>query len=786
MADENPAMIRQWDRCNNIVISWLTSSLSPTIVESVQYSESAESIWKQLEHRYGTVNGTKIFEIKRKLGSTQQGSLDVASYFNKLKRLWDELVTMRKNHGNCCACAAKPGIQRDEEEDKLHELLMGLNEVYVGVRSNLLMMQPPPLLDSAYNILLQDESQRQVQFNPQLTPESASFNANVNVKQQFPPKQYNQKVDFDHSKGNMFCKYCKKPGHLIDKCYKLHGFPQNFKFNKGKRVVATVSADSAQFQPCIGSHVSAQPMAQTQINHAPEPQPNLMGSSNFAGSVLSLLVYTGDDSHACMFCSVSRDVWIIDSGATDHMTSNKEILSNLTPFPTPYLVTLPNGYKAKDLSMRKLLELGKVDQGLYKLLLDHQLNARLLFSASSTVSDSLFELIHVDTWGPYHTQSYFGAKYFLTIVDDHSRATWTHLLHSKSNAFTMLKAFISMVKTQFNLSVKKIRSDNALEIGLFNSALQYFSDNGIIHQTTCSHTPQQNGIVERKHKHLLEIARALMYQSKLPTKFWGDCILAATYLINRFPSTILHNKSPFEVLYGKLPSYSHLKPFGCLCYAIVPKCERNKFDPRVVPCVFVGYPFGKTGYKLYNLSTKCILVSRDVIFHESVFPFLLSSSSSSSYLLKRGRRHLQCSASIPISPVGSDPLLCTTPSHSFPVDPPSPNTSPSVDASSSPIPSVPSPNTVIPLDLPSTSAHSHSSSLPITRKSSRPHTLPSHLSDFVVKLPPSIFNSTTLSLYDAHTTEVEPHSYSQAATSLVWQESMRKEFEALEANNTCP
>ncbi|XP_019259244.1 PREDICTED: uncharacterized protein LOC109237392 [Nicotiana attenuata] len=231
------AKLHQWDRCNNMVISWLTSSLSPTIAESVQYSETAKSIWKQLERRYGAVNGTKVFEIKK--ASTQQGSLDIASYFNKLKKLWDELGTMRKNHGNRCTCAARDGIQKDEEEDKLHQFLMGLNEVYVGVRSNLLMMQPPPTLDSAYSTLLQDENQRQVQHIPQLVPEAASFNVNANNKvfppnvnsKAFPPKQYTQKVDFDQPKGNIFCKYCKKPGHLIDKCYKLHGFPQNFKFN---------------------------------------------------------------------------------------------------------------------------------------------------------------------------------------------------------------------------------------------------------------------------------------------------------------------------------------------------------------------------------------------------------------------------------------------------------------------------------------------------------------------------------------------------------------------------
>ncbi|XP_009768168.1 uncharacterized protein [Nicotiana sylvestris] len=123
----------QWDRCNNMVISWLTHSLSPDIVESVQYSETTESIWKQLNNRYGAVNGTK------------------------LKKVWDELGVMCTTHANSCVYAAKEGLQREKEEDKVHQFFMGLNEVYVGVRSNLLMMQPLPSLDSVYNILLQDE-----------------------------------------------------------------------------------------------------------------------------------------------------------------------------------------------------------------------------------------------------------------------------------------------------------------------------------------------------------------------------------------------------------------------------------------------------------------------------------------------------------------------------------------------------------------------------------------------------------------------------------------------------
>ena len=98
-----------------------------------------------------------------------------------------------------------------------------------------------------------------------------------------------------------------------------------------------------------------------------------------------------------------------------------------------------------------------------------------------------------------------------------------------------------MIFTQFNAKIKIFRSENALELGSSRAATQFFQSKGIIHQTNTRDTPQQNGIVERKHRHLLETARALFVQSKLPIIFWGDCILTATYLINRYPMQLLHN-----------------------------------------------------------------------------------------------------------------------------------------------------------------------------------------------------------------------------------------------------
>lgn len=122
-------------------------------------------------------------------------------------------------------------------------------------------------------------------------------------------------------------------------------------------------------------------------------------------------------------------------------------------------------------------------------------------------------------------------------------------------------------------------------------------------------------------KHLLNVARALLFQSNLPLVYWPECINAAVFLINRTPSLILDKISPYEKLFKKKPHYSFLRSFGCLCYVSTHLKDRNKFSPRAEPCVFLGYPSGYKGYKVLNLNTNVISISRNVIFHEMSFPF---------------------------------------------------------------------------------------------------------------------------------------------------------------------
>ena len=192
-------------------------------------------------------------------------------------------------------------------------------------------------------------------------------------------------------------------------------------------------------------------------------------------------------------------------------------------------------------------------------------------------------------------------------------------MKSKSETMPFLISFFTMIHTQFGVKIKAIKSDN----GLGFCMIDFYNTQSIIHQKTCVYTPQQNSVVERKQQHILSITRPLRLQSNIPLKYWGDYTLTTVHLINSLPSPLLQDKTPFELLFLK-PPYSHLRTFGCLCYVSTLQVHVPKFDPRARVCVFLGYHHNVKGYKLLDLHSRQIFMSRYVVFQEHKFPFLSS------------------------------------------------------------------------------------------------------------------------------------------------------------------
>jgi transposase InsO family protein len=144
-----------------------------------------------------------------------------------------------------------------------------------------------------------------------------------------------------------------------------------------------------------------------------------------------------------------------------------------------------------------------------------------------------------------------------------------------------------------------LRSDNGGEY-TSHKFKEYLAKHGIIHQTSCPYTPQQNGVAERKNRHLMEVERSMMFHTNVTKKFWGDAVMTACYLINRTPTKVLQDVSTFEVLNKTKPSLDHLRVFGCVCFVLVSGDQRNKLDTKSTRCMFIGYSRTQKGYKCYD------------------------------------------------------------------------------------------------------------------------------------------------------------------------------------------
>lgn len=277
---------------------------------------------------------------------------------------------------------------------------------------------------------------------------------------------------------------------------------------------------------------------------------------------------------------------------------------------------------------------------------------------------------------------------------------------------------------------------------------------------------------------MLEVARALRFHSGLDLKHWGDCVLAAVYIINRLPSTVLQFKTPHELIYHEAPDYNILKAFGCLAFASNHKPSTDKFAPRGIPCVFIGYPAHNKGYKLLDLTTMETFITRDVVFHEHVFPFLDTS-------LQKYLNPVPASVTPP-NTYFDDEILPETIPENHPVPP---VTSPTHQQTASHTPSF--------TDAPSEQTDTAEKSLPLSpaiRKSTRQSKPPAWLDNYVNPLDKSSANIVAVTTqpiphhfhcFLASIAKVaDPASFKEAVKHQHWVSAINTELEALESNNT--
>ncbi|GMJ13708.1 hypothetical protein HRI_005040000 [Hibiscus trionum] len=597
-----------WTRANNLVNSWILNFVSKDIAASLRYHSTAAAIWKDLEESF----------------------------------------------------------------------LMGLNESYAHVRAQILLMDPFPSISKVFSWILQEENQRSISLNG-----SSEVTSNpVFAVQKHVPQ---------HSKRSRpQCTHCHMLGHTKEKCFKLHGYPPGYSFRSQKNVsnaqahaVADLvcaketylpSNDSGSVESTNNTLTNQQcqqliAMLTSQLNTTSQTPsvvdiPSSSINLSMQGMILSYI-----NSLSTFHNSFN---WIIDSGASRHICCSKAAFESLNPIFNSS-VMLPNAtiIKVTHASTVRLSPEFVLTNVLY--VPDFKLNliavSELVKSSNLTV---LFDKSHCLIQDLHNTIGKADLPQGLYILhlpfNKHANvlcsssnvvsASWhVRLGHPSARVFISLR--FKMVKRQFGFDLKVFRSDNAPELKF----VELFKSFGVLHQFSCVETPQQNAVVERKHQHLLAVARAFYFQSKLPIQFWGDCLLTATHVINRLPSMFLDNKSPYELLFYKVPDYSHLRNIGCLCFVSTLASKRDKFSPRALSGVLLGYVPGVKGYKVFVISTKKIVVSRDVIFHESIYPFHKVTPSSDGLIdpfpnisLPRVSNDDSPSSFVQITPQGSDTI----------------------------------------------------------------------------------------------------------------------------------
>ena len=503
------------------------------------------------------------------------------------------------------------------------------------------------------------------------------------------------------------CTYCNKLGHTRERCYQLHGRPPR-----------TAHVAQSSDPPTHATPDSDTSSPSTGVTLTPTEYEEFLRLTRAAKSSSTASVVQSGNVSACLLHSLGP--WILDSGASDHLSGNKNLFSSLTITSPLPVITLANGTQTmakgigsanplpslslssvlyvpdspfnlisvsklirdlncsvtfsnssvtlQDRSTGRMIGIGHESQGLFHLSSTPSSNICASSDDPLTVHRRLghpslvkfrkmvprfsslhsldcescqlgkhtrvsfpkrldprakfpFELVHSDVWGPSRTTSTLGFRYFVTFIDDFSRCTWLFLMKSRAKLFSIFQKFFAEIRNQFNTTIRILRSDNVLEY-LSAPFSSFLSSHDIIHQSSCAYTPQQNGVAERKNRHLVETARTLLLHHSIPQRFWGDALLTACYLINRMPSSVLNDQTPHSLFYPDQPPYQ-LPPqvFGCTCFVHILTPGQDKLSAKAIKCIFLGYSRLQRGYRCYSLDTHRYIVSADVTFFEQSSPF---------------------------------------------------------------------------------------------------------------------------------------------------------------------
>ncbi|XP_019451745.1 PREDICTED: uncharacterized protein LOC109353838 [Lupinus angustifolius] len=366
---EDPSF-NAWDRCNTLVVSWLTQSIDASIVQSILWMDTALEIWQDLRERYYQGDVFRIVELLREIYTYRQGNLSIAAYHNHIKGLWQELDNFRPIPGcTCthkCICNLIPTIKGYRENDYVICFLNGLNEQYEGVRSQIMLMDPLPTINKAFCLLTQQERHINSQLGEPMILMNTSNNENFesdigrdtrSSRGRGRGRAYQTGRGMGRSldgRGTKTCTFCHKNGHTVDQCFKKYGFPPG---NSKTYTINNIATNETQSYDSASQDQAKDQALNNKINRG-APGVNITPQQH--QTLLSILqpgithitnqfaTHSADQNENdkgtvnILNCNAKSLDWFLDTGATYHICHTLSQFQTYKKINTIF-VTLPNG-----------------------------------------------------------------------------------------------------------------------------------------------------------------------------------------------------------------------------------------------------------------------------------------------------------------------------------------------------------------------------------------------------------------------------------------------------------
>ncbi|XP_015170068.1 uncharacterized protein [Solanum tuberosum] len=237
-----------WEKCNAIVLSWIMISVSRELLSGIVYASSAQQVWIDLKERFDKVDGSRIFYLHKEIATLSQGISFISTYYSRLKELWMEFDSLMPVPG--CACTESQAYAVHFEYQRLMQFLLGLNESYNQCRSQIMMMDPAPSVNKAYSLVIAEESQRilgKANSVGDVSPPTGNLNEALAL---FSGNNTHQSFSGSTTRGSSFGGAGSGSGHIRAQCYKLHGYPADW---KGRRRPSPSSANLVGSTNCPGA-----------------------------------------------------------------------------------------------------------------------------------------------------------------------------------------------------------------------------------------------------------------------------------------------------------------------------------------------------------------------------------------------------------------------------------------------------------------------------------------------------------------------------------------------------